>query len=190
MPEADVPAEQPANLPAKKPAKPRRSARAKAVEEVGRSYFEAIDSRDADAAAAHFHPDGIDDIVALGVFRGPDEVRDFFREMFLAMPDATMKVERIVADHEVAGVQWRLAGTFDGGPFQGIEPTGKRVELRGFDALEIDEDGKITRNTGYYDGAAFARAVGLLPPQDSGVDKAMLAGFNAVTKLRKAVTSR
>jgi len=190
MPEADVPAEEPVNLPAKKPAKPRRSARAKAVEEVGRSYFEAIDSRDADAAAAHFHPDGIDDIVALGVFRGPEEVRDFFREMFLAMPDATMKVERIVADHEVAGVQWRLAGTFDGGPFQGIEPTGKRVELRGFDALEIDEDGKITRNTGYYDGAAFARAIGLLPPQDSGVDKAMLAGFNAVTKLRKAVASR
>jgi len=190
MAEADIPAEAPAEASAKKPAKPRRSARVKAVEEVGRSYFEAIDARDADAAAAHFHPDGIDDIVPLGVFRGPDAVRDLFREMFAAMPDATMRIERIVADHEVAAVQWRLAGTFDGAPFQGIEPTGKRVELRGFDALEVDQAAKITRNTGYYDGAAFARAIGLLPPQDSGVDKAMIAGFNAVTKLRKAVTSR
>jgi len=190
MAEADIPAEAPAGASAKKPAKPRRSARVKAVEEVGRSYFEAIDARDADAVASHFHPDGIDDIVALGVFRGPDAVRAFFREMFAAMPDATMKIERIVADHEVAAVQWRLAGTFDGAPFQGIEPTGKRVELRGFDALEVDQAAKITRNTGYYDGAAFARAIGLLPPQDSGVDKAMIAGFNAVTKLRKAVTSR
>jgi len=190
MAEADATAQGPANAPAKKPAKPRRSARAKAVEEVGRSYFEAIGARDADGAAAHFHPDGIDDIVALGVLRGPQAVRDFFGEMFTAMPDATMKIERIVADHEVAAVQWRMAGTFEGGPFRGIEPTGRRVELRGFDALEIDENGKITRNTGYYDGAAFARAIGLLPPQDSGVDRAMLAGFNAVTRLRSAVTSR
>ena len=190
MAEADAPAKKSAQAPAKKPAKPRRSARVKAVEEVGRSYFEAIAARDADAMAAHFHPDGIDDVVPLGVFRGPEAVRKLFREMFTALPDATMKVERIVADHEVAAIQWRIVGTFDGGPFQGIEPTGKRVELRGMDALEIDDDGKITRNTGYYDGAAFARAIGLLPPQDSGVDKAMLAGFNAVTKLRKAVASR
>jgi len=190
MAEPDALAAEPGKAPAKKPAKPRRSARVKAVEDVGRSYFAAIDARDADAAASHFHPDGIDDIVALGVFRGPDEVRSLFRELFSAMPDITMKVEGIVADSEVAAVQYRMVGTFEGGPFQGIEPTGKRVELRGFDAIEVDEDGKITRVTGYYDGAAFARAIGLLPPQDSGVDKAMLAGFNAVTKLRKAVASR
>ena len=34
------------------------------------------------------------------------------------------------------------AGTFCGGPFQGIEPTGARVELEGIDMLTI-EDGKI-----------------------------------------------
>lgn len=190
MADADTPAQEPAAEPAKKPAKPRRSPRVKAVEEVGRSYFAAIDARDADAMAAHFHPDGIEDIVPLGVFRGPDAVRTLFRELFAAMPDASMKVVRIVADKDVAAVEYRMVGTFEGGPFQGIEPTGKRVEIRGFDALEIDQDGKITRNTGYYDGAAFARAIGLLPPQDSGVDRAMLAGFNAVTKLRKAVASR
>ena len=176
--------------PAKKPANPRRSARVKAVEAAARSYFEAIDARDPDAMAEHFHPEGIEDIVALGVFRGPDAVRTLFRQLFAAMPDSSMTILRIVADNDVAAVEYRMVGTFEGGPFQGIEPTGKRVELRGFDALEIDEDGKITRNTGYYDGAAFARAIGLLPPQDSPVDKAMLAGFNAVTKLRNAVASR
>lgn len=188
--EADPEAAGEAADSAKKPSKPRRSARVKAVEEAGRSYFEAIAARDADAMADHFHPDGIEDIVPLGVFRGPEAVRTLFREMFTAIPDAGMKVDRIVADHEVAAVQWRMSGTFDGGPFQGIEPTGRRIELRGFDALEIDEDGKITRNTGFYDGAAFARAIGMLPPQDSGVDRAMIAGFNATTKLRKAIASR
>jgi predicted ester cyclase len=180
----------PADATAKMPAAPRRSARAKAVEAAAQTYFDAIAARDPDAMAACFAPSGIDDIVPLGVFRGPEAVRKLFGEMFRAMPDVTMTVDRIVADHGVAAVQWRLAGTFDGGPFQGIEPTGRRVELRGADLLDIDEQGLIIRNTGFYDGAAFARAVGLLPPQDGGVDKAMLAGFNAVTKLRKAVVSR
>ena len=179
-----------AKTTAKKPAKPRRSARSKAVEDAARSYFAAISARDPDAMAAAFHSAGIDDVVPLGVFRGPDAVRQLFREMFAAMPDATMTVDRVVADDEVAAVQWRMSGTFEGAPFQGIEPTGKRVELRGVDALEIDADGLITRNTGYYDGAAFARAIGLLPPQDSSVDRAMLAGFNAVTKVRRKVAAR
>jgi len=183
-------AESTADQPAKSPAQPRRSARVKAVEEAARSYFAALSARDPDAMAAAFHPEGIEDIVPLGVFRGPDAVRDLFREMFAALPDFTLTVTRVVADHEVAAVEWRMTGTFTGGAFQGIEPTGRRVELRGFDALEIDDQGLITRNTGYYDGAAFARAIGLLPPQDSGVDRAMLAGFNALTKVRQKVASR
>jgi len=69
---------------AKKPAKPRKAARAKAVEEAGRSYFDAISARDPDAMASHFHPQGIEDIVPLGVFRGPAEVRALFTELFAA----------------------------------------------------------------------------------------------------------
>ncbi len=66
-------------------------------------------------------------------------------------------------------------------------PNGKRIELRGTDCLEIDDEGKITRNTAAYDGAAFARGLGLMPAENSGAEKAMRGAFNAVTKLRKAV---
>ena len=55
--------------------------------------------------------------------------------------------------------------------------------------MEI-EDGLIVRNTVYYDGAAFARQIGMLPEQESGAEKAMIAAFNAVTKLRKAIDRR
>ena len=184
---AEVPAQGSEPATAKKPSKPRKPSRAKVVAAAGQSYFDAISARDPDAMAAHFHPDGIEDIVPLGVFRGPAEVRKLFTELFAAIPDAEMQVKRIVADQKVAAVEYRLTGTFTGGPFQGIDPTGKRVDIRGFDCLEIDEDGKITRNTGYYDGAAFARAIGMLPPQDSGAEKAMTAAFNGVTKLRAKI---
>ena len=73
-------------------------------------------------------------------------------------------------------------GTFCGGPFQGIEPTGARVELEGIDMLTI-EDGKIVRNDAYYDSGAFARAVGLLPPQESATERRMAAAFNTRTRL-------
>jgi len=167
-----------------KRSKPRKPARAKVVEEAARRYFAAISARDPDAMAACFRPDGIDDIVPLGVFRGPGEVRDLFTEFFAAIPDAEMVVQRVVADREIAAVEYRLAGTFQGGPFQGIEPTGKRIEIRGTDLVEIDDEGKIIRNTGYYDGAAFARQIGMLPRQNSQAERAMTMAFNAATGLR------
>lgn len=77
----------------------------------------------------------------------------------------------------------------------GVSPEGRsrassrpavRIELRGVDCVETAA-GKIVHNTAYYDGAAFARAIGMLPPRDSGVERAMTTGFNALTKLRRTL---
>jgi steroid delta-isomerase-like uncharacterized protein len=173
-----------------KPSAPRRSGRAKANENAVTSYFDAVAARDADAMAAHWHPDGVGDLVPLGILRGPAGVRTFFSELFRAVPDCALVVERMVVDARGAAVEWRMRGTFDGGPFQGIEPTGSRLDLRGCDVIELDEDGRLTRNVAYYDGAAFARQIGMLPSEDSGADRAMRAGFNAVTRLRATVAQR
>ena len=173
----------------KKQAKPRRSAKSREVEAVARSYFDAVASRDAEAMASHWSEDGTDDLVPVVVLRGPAEVESYFRELFEAVPDLDFQVQRVVADDRQAAVQWRLRGTFDGAAFQGLEPNGRQLELRGCDVLEI-EDEKIVHNTAYYDGAAFARQVGMLPAQDSGAEKAMKGAFNAVTKLRRAIDER
>ncbi|HEX8074262.1 MAG TPA: nuclear transport factor 2 family protein [Thermoleophilaceae bacterium] len=157
--------------------------------EVGRDAFDAVSRHDVEGIVANWHPEGVGDWVALGVFRGHDGMRQIFRQLFASTPDLEMVVERIVSDDEAVVVQWRSAGTFDGEPFMGIMPTGKRVELRGVDVMQV-EDGLIVRNAVYYDGNAFARGVGMLPPQDSGAEKAMIAAFNGVTKLRKAIRER
>lgn len=167
----------------------RRPPRRKLVEAHARSYFEALAGRNPEAMASHWNGDGVADIVPLAVLRGPDEVRAFFRELFAAFPGIETTVTRVVADDKHAVVEWRMAGTFGGAPFQGIEPTGKQVDLRGIDILEIKDD-EILGNTAYYDGAAFARQVGLLPPRESGADRAILNAFNAVTKVRRVVNDR
>jgi steroid delta-isomerase-like uncharacterized protein len=172
-------------------AKPQRKriTRRRAVEEKVRSYFEAIDSRDADSMAAHWREDGVEDIVPLGLKRGRGELREFFASTFAAVPDARTTVTRLVAGEQSCAVEWRLEGTFDGTPFMGIEPTGKHVEIRGLDLLEL-EDGELVTGTAYFDGASFARQIGMLPADGSGADRAMKGAFNAVTKLRRAVAER
>ena len=174
---------------AKKQTKPRRSAKSREVEAHVRSYFDAVAARDPEAMASHWSPDGVEDLVPERVLRGPEEIKAFFREMFTAMPDLEMTVQRVVADDTHAVVEWRQTGTFTGAPFQGIEPNGRRIELRGMDILEV-QGKKIVSNTAYWDGAAVPRQLGMLPPQDSGAERAMKTAFNAATRVRKAVNER
>lgn len=169
--------------------KPKRKTRRRVVEEAVRGYFEAIEQRDTERMTDFWAADGIDEIVPVGIFRGHEEIKGFFRELFASTPDLETTVERVVADEKRASVEWRMRGHFTGSPFQGIHPNGKRIEMRGLDIFEV-EDGKITSNTGYYDGMHFARQVGLMPPQDSGAERAMKNAFNAVTKVRKAINER
>jgi hypothetical protein len=49
------------------------------------------------------------------------------------------------------------------------------------------EEGKLRHNTIYYDGAGFARAVGMLPGQKSVAERALFGAFNAVTAAKKLV---
>jgi steroid delta-isomerase-like uncharacterized protein len=167
----------------------RRITRRKAVEEHVRSYFDALARHDTAAMAQHWREDGVGDLVPIGVMRGREEIVAFFREVFAAVPDLEFTVTRVVAGERLAAVEWRLSGRFSGAAFQGIEPTGKPIELRGLDMLEVEE-GEIVTNTAYYDGAAYARQVGLMPPEGSGAERAMKSAFNAVTKLRRAVGER
>jgi predicted ester cyclase len=156
-------------------------------EETVRSYFDAVIARDPAAMAEHWAEDGIEEILPVGIFRGPQEVEAWFTELFTAVPDFDMTLERVLAQENNVLVQWRASGDFTGGPLMGVEPTGRRIELRGLDWLEVEGD-KVVRNTAFADGAALARDMGMLPPQGSAAEKAMFGAFNALTKARGAVS--
>lgn len=159
---------------------------ATAITELVRQSFSAVSSHDAEGVVSIDHDDVVEEFVPLGlVLHGKSAVRSFFEELFAAFPDVVLTTEAIhaVGDHMAVG-QWRLQGTFTGAPFQDIDPTGSRVEIRGLDVMEF-EDGKLRHNTIYYDGLSFARQIGLLPKQDTRADRAMVSAFNAVTRVRR-----
>jgi steroid delta-isomerase-like uncharacterized protein len=167
----------------------RRPPRRKLVEQHARSAFDALARKDAQGIGEHYREDCVVDIVPIQVFRGREAIVGFFRELFAAVPDLETTVTRVVAGETQAVVEWRMSGNFTGAPFEGIEPTGRHIEMRGLDLMEI-EDGEIVTTTAYYDGASFVRQVGMLPPDGSGADRMMKSAFNAVTNVRKVIAER
>ena len=159
----------------------------KTPEERTREAFDMLNRHDLSKASEVWGPDTVDDFVAVGAYRGTEAIADFFRGMMAALPDFSIEVERILADGQFTTVQWHARGTFSGGPFLGIEPTGRAVDFRGVDVMEWSEEGPLVHNTIYYDGAEFARQIGMLPPRDSAGDRAITGAFNAVTKVRARV---
>jgi steroid delta-isomerase-like uncharacterized protein len=155
--------------------------------EVAGEIFNALAERNLGDALARVADDSVDDFVAIGEIRGKVAIRRFFEELLAAFPDFEITVGRIVGGDEAAVVQWSAVGSFSGGPFQGIEPTGRHVEIRGVDVMEIT-GGLVRHNTIYYDGASFARQIGMLPRAHSRADSAITSAFNAVTRVRHRLT--
>ncbi len=158
--------------------------------DVARSYFEALAAKDLDRAEALRSPEVVADIVPVGILRGPDEYRALFEEMFAAFPDYELVIEDVVGGESTAAVRWRWSGTHSGSPFQGIEATRRRVEVRTVDWIELDTEGRIVRVIAYFDAMEVARGLGMMPPRDSPAERAMRSAFNGVTKVRSAIAER
>jgi steroid delta-isomerase-like uncharacterized protein len=156
--------------------------------ELARESFRVLfEERDLSDPYRFWTDDSVDHFLAAGeTVRGAHALTAYFKDLFEAVPDWSVEIENCFDDGErQAIVQWRGGGTFTGKPFMGIEPTGRRLDLRAVDVFRFDADGKVESNTVYYDGAEFARQIGMLPARDSAADRAMLAAFNAGTRLKR-----
>ena len=114
---------------------------AREAEVVARRYFEAISNRDLDGAVAMWAPGGKEHVRGMpGRARARGRQR-FIGELLEAMPD--MRFELLSTPRPKASAarcSWRLTGTFAGpGRWNGIAPTGNRVELEGIDLLHVRE---------------------------------------------------
>ena len=149
---------------------------------VARAYFAAIAARDVEAMLACWAPGGREHIRGQVDTTAPDGVREYFTELFAAMPDADFRVLATTVQHERAVVRWELRGTFAGAGFGGVAATGARVHLEGMDELTV-RDGLIVENNAFADSMTFARQVGMLPPRGSATDTRILRAFNAKSRL-------
>jgi predicted ester cyclase len=115
---------------------------------------------------------------------GTDAIAAYFEAAFAALPDFHMEIQGLVESGDDVMVRWHLTGTHSGAAWQGIAPTGRAIELDGADHFVI-RDGKVESNFVIFDQMQFARAVGLMPADGSPGERAMKAGFAALTRARR-----
>jgi steroid delta-isomerase-like uncharacterized protein len=165
----------------------RPKSRGKGPTSIARAYFEAINSRDLDTAMALWEPGGLDRLVGIAELSAPHGIREYFGQVFAAFPDFDVQIVTVAAAKEHAAVRWQATGTFSGpGRFEGLSPTGARLEVEGCDMLTI-RDGRIHENHAYLNGADLARQLGAMPPAGSHAERVLTGAVNAKTAAQDAL---
>lgn len=150
-------------------------------EEIARAYFGAIGDRDLDAMMDFWEPGGYGHIHGVADLRAPEGYREWFGNLFAAVPDFRMEVIDLVAGEGKVAVRWEATGTFTGPvSFEGLVATGAHLRMEGLDLLTIRE-GRITENRAYMNATEMARQLGAMPAAGSVGERAMLAAVNART---------
>lgn len=121
--------------------------------QVIRAWVDALNTHDADAAAALYHEDAVNIQVAIGTpIEGKSAIHMDFVNFFRSTPDTYTHIENLFEDGEWAILEWSGGGTFVG---DGTElDKGKKYTLRGCGFFHVI-DGKIRFQRGYWDRQSF-----------------------------------
>jgi len=108
-----------------------------------------------------FAPDAVDRDPAPGQGPGREGFRSFFRTLTTAFPDAHLEPQTMVVDDDSVAFAYTLTGTHQG-DFNGVAPTGKRVEVRGVQIGRF-ENGQIVERWGSTDELGLMAQIGATP---------------------------
>jgi uncharacterized protein len=94
---------------------------------------------------------------------GADAVREMHKTLNAALPDLQVTVDRLRHTDDAVIVEARIIGTHDG-EWQGIPPTGRRVNFGGVGIFEFEHDRLVCEKV-IFDSAAVLAQIGALPAQ-------------------------
>jgi len=128
-------------------------------------YVELYNAGDLDACMELYADDAAQRMHD-GVFEGTEEIRDRLARDLVAFPDAKYVVDSFFADGDRFADEWTFTGT-NTGPLRlpdgtEVPATGKPVEIKGMEFVEV-RDGKIVVDNLYYDFTAAVAQLGLVP---------------------------
>jgi steroid delta-isomerase-like uncharacterized protein len=123
----------------------------------------AVNSHDVNKILPFFTDDCVYEDVALGlVSRGKKELNGFFNTVFVDLPDFKLEVKSVFGASDWVGFEWVMTGTFAHSSIPGMPATGKKFSVRGASIREL-RNGKVSRNSDYWNLASFMQQVGLMP---------------------------
>jgi steroid delta-isomerase-like uncharacterized protein len=101
-----------------------------------------------------------EDVPDLQAYNGKQEVVQFLSDILAWAPDTRVVYEATYLGDDWATLEWVWSGTQTGDIEGLIEATGKPFSIRGSTILEF-QDGKIKRNTDYYNSGRFLYQLGV-----------------------------
>ncbi len=94
---------------------------------------------------------------------GPQGFVHWFTQFHSAFPDFQIKVEHLVADEDNVAFAYTITGT-QGGPFNGVPATGKKIKVRGMQISKFDSDAKIVERWGASHETGILQQIGAVNP--------------------------
>ena len=131
---------------------------------VVEAYLAAWNAHDSAKAAEHFAADVVYYDSSVGKpAEGKEIAKTGVIDNFLnAVPDVAWKMKGapVVQDDKVA-FEWEFSGTNTGDWADGTKASGKKFSFTGVSVFEV-KDGKITKQSDYYDALGFYKQLGLM----------------------------
>ena len=124
---------------------------------------EYVKNSELDKIAEVFTPDVVDHDPAPDQPQGAQGFTAFFTALKTAFPDASLAVDKVVADDDNISIAYRLSGTHKG-TFHGVPATGKHIEVRGLQIGRF-ENGKIAERWGSSDELGILKQIGVKLPE-------------------------
>ena len=117
-----------------------------------------INAGNVDVAVESFGENAVDHDPAPDQGPGREGFRAFWTALTTGFPDAHIEPRHEVVDEEHVVVAYTLTGTHDG-EFEGVAPTGKKIEINGIQIGRF-EDGKLVERWGSSDELGIMKQIG------------------------------
>jgi steroid delta-isomerase-like uncharacterized protein len=128
-------------------------------------YVERYNAGDLDAVMDLYAEDAVQ-LMPDGTFEGQSTIRERLAQELNGFSDVAHRVESFVEQGDAFADEWTFVGTHTGAVAlpdgSQLPPTGKRVEIRGMELVQV-RDGRIVIDNLYYDNMAVLAQLGLVP---------------------------
>lgn len=116
-----------------------------------------------DAIVHDYHPDAVvHDMLSSGPIQGHDAIRAHKAQEFLSFSNLEFEVTRRYAVHDQVVAEWVARGMLHG-EFKGLVGNGNSFEVPGVTLVSRDAQGKIVKESIYYNLAHVQRYLGTSP---------------------------
>ena len=128
---------------------------------IARQVFEEVQSQGKDALVDRLVTRDYVGHTPIGEIHGPEGARQFNGLLRGAFPDFDVTVEDQIVEGDRVVTRWTACGTHDG-PFQGIAPTGREIEITGITIFRC-AGGKLVEGWTSPDLLGLMQQIGAIP---------------------------